>query len=78
MCASAEGGRYDTSDLHAIAFASLAGVMAIILFLVEKTPLTVVRLLVVMVVPSIYPILHFAESKPVNALGAIQFQPPLL
>jgi len=31
-----------------------------------------------MVVLSIYPILHFAESKPVNALGAIQFQPPLL
>lgn len=50
---------YSTSDRLAIALACLAGVMAIILFLVEKTPFTVVGLLVLMVALFAYPVLHF-------------------
>jgi hypothetical protein len=52
---------YNTSDKLAIALACLAGVMAIILFLVEKTPLTVILLLSLMLALAIYPILHFAK-----------------
>jgi len=52
---------YNTSDKLGIALACLAGVMAIILFLVEKTPLTVILLLSLMVALAIYPILHFAK-----------------
>ncbi len=52
---------YSTSDKLAIALACLAGVMAIILFLIEKTPLTVVGLLVAMAALSVYPVLHFVR-----------------
>jgi hypothetical protein len=59
-------GKYSTSDKLAIALACLSGVIAIILFLVEKTPLTVSGLLGLMVILSIYPILHLAQSKTVR------------
>ena len=52
---------YNNSDKLAIALACLAGVMAIVLFLVEKTPFTVVGLLLLMVTLSVYPILHFVR-----------------
>jgi len=52
---------YSTSDKLAIALACLTGIMAIILFLVEKTPATVVSLLLLMLALSVYPILHFAK-----------------
>lgn len=53
--------KYNASDRLAIALACLAGVMAIILFLVEKTPLTAILLLSLMLVLAIHPILHFAK-----------------
>jgi hypothetical protein len=59
-------GEYSRSDKLGIALACLAGVMAIILFLVEKTPLTVVSLLTLMIALSIFPILHFARSSPIR------------
>ncbi len=52
---------YSTSDKLAVVLACLEGVMAIILFLAEKTPVTVVCLLLLMLALSIYPILHFAK-----------------
>ncbi len=52
---------YSISDKLAIALACLAGIMAIILFLVEKTPTTIVSLLILMLALSIYPILHFVK-----------------
>lgn len=52
---------YSASDRLAVVLACLAGVMAIILFLVEKTPFTVVSLLVLMVALSVYPILHLVR-----------------
>jgi hypothetical protein len=60
--------RYTTSDKLGIALACLAGVMAIILFLVEKTPWTVAALLVAMAALLIYPVLHFAQSKNLRVL----------
>jgi hypothetical protein len=56
-------GRYSLSDRLAIVLACLTGIMAIILFLIEKTPLTVIVLLLLMVGLSIYPILHFAKNS---------------
>jgi hypothetical protein len=50
------------SDKLAIALACLAGVMAIILFLIEKTPGWVVFLLLSMVALVVYPVLHFAKG----------------
>jgi hypothetical protein len=50
------------SDKLAIALACLAGIMAIILFLLAKTPTTVVLSLVAMVGLGIYPILHFFRT----------------
>src|SRR5690242_15520326 len=52
---------YNTSDKLAIALACLAGVMAIVLFLAEKTRLTVIFLLLFMLALAVYPILHFAK-----------------
>lgn len=59
------------SDRLAIALACLTGVMAIILFLVEKSPLTVVGVLVLMVALSIYPIFHFSKSNTVRGSLAL-------
>jgi hypothetical protein len=55
--------QYTNSDKLGIALACLAGIMAIILFLVEKTPYTVVGLLALMIALSIYPIWHFASTR---------------
>lgn len=55
-------GRYTTSDKLAIALACLAGIMAIVLFLVEKTPGIVVTLLTLLVALSVYPVIHFVRS----------------
>src|SRR6266849_142674 len=46
-------------DKLAVVLACLAGIMAIILWLIERTPATVVWWLVVMVGLAVYPILHF-------------------
>jgi hypothetical protein len=53
---------YSPSDRLGISLACLAGVMAIILFLVEKTPLTIVCLLLLMLGLLVYPIVHFAKQ----------------
>jgi hypothetical protein len=53
---------YTNSDKLGIALACLAGVMAIILFLIDRTPWTVVTLLLVMGGLSIYPMVHFARQ----------------
>jgi hypothetical protein len=50
------------SDKLAIALAYMAAAMAIALFLIEKTPGTVIMLLVVMFGFCIYPIWHFVKS----------------
>jgi outer membrane biosynthesis protein TonB len=54
---------YSRSDKLGIALACLAGIMAIILFLVEKTPYTVVGLLTLMIALAIYPVWHFVRPK---------------
>jgi hypothetical protein len=54
---------YTTSDKLGVVLFCLAGVMAIILFLVEKTPYTVASLLLLMVGLLIYPALHFFKRK---------------
>jgi hypothetical protein len=64
-------GRYSPSDRLAIALACLAGVMAIVLFLVEKTPFWVVTLLVLMLALSVYPILHFVRLRPLRVICLI-------
>ena len=53
---------YSTGDKLAIALACLAGVMAIILFLLEKTPVTMILLLSLMDALAVYPILHFVKG----------------
>lgn len=60
--------KYNTSDSLAIALTCVAAVMAIVLFLLEKTPFWVVTLLMFMLALSIYPILHFVRSRPLRAL----------
>jgi hypothetical protein len=71
---------YSSSDKLGIALACLSSAMAIILFLVEKTPFAVVSLLIVMAALSVYPILHFAKRRGVRvvflvciALGTVLF-----
>jgi len=59
----ADPEKYSHSDKLAIALACVAGVMAIVLFLIEKTPISVVVLLTLMLALSVYPILHFTKSK---------------
>jgi hypothetical protein len=54
--------KYSQSDKLAVALACLAGFMAVVLFLIEKTPLMVAGSLMLMVALCIYPILHFARS----------------
>lgn len=61
-------GRYSTSDKLAIALACLAGIMAIILFLVEKSPTTIRILLALMVALGIHPVLHFVRLPLFRAL----------
>jgi hypothetical protein len=59
------------SDKLAIALTCLAGIMAIILFLVAKTPAIVVLLLIVMVGLAVYPILHFFQRGALRIVAAI-------
>ena len=59
------------NDKLGIALACLAGIMAIILFLVEKTPITVVVLLVGMVSLSVYPVLQFIKSTTFRIVTAV-------
>jgi hypothetical protein len=54
---------YTTSDRLAFVLACLAGILAIVLFLVEKTPLTVAILLLLLLAFSVYPILHFVRRR---------------
>jgi hypothetical protein len=51
------------SDRLAIALTCLAGIMAIVLFLVEKTPATVIGLLLGMAALSVYPVWHFVRGR---------------
>jgi hypothetical protein len=51
--------KYNASDKLAIALACLTGIIAIALFLVEKTPVTIVSLLLITVALVIYPVIHF-------------------
>jgi hypothetical protein len=53
----------------AITLACLAGVMAIILFLIEKTPRTIICLLLAMIGLLVYPVLHFFKSRISRAIG---------
>jgi len=62
--------KYNPSDKLAIALACIAGVLAIILFLTEKSPVVVVLMLVLMVLLCVYPILHFVGS---SRLGGLLF-----
>jgi len=64
---------YNTSDKLGIALACLAGVMAIALFLVEKTPATIVSLLLLMLALLVYPILHFAKRVAWRVVAFIGF-----
>lgn len=64
---------YNTSDKLAIALACLAGVLAIILFLIEKTPATVLFLLLSMFALCVYPILHFAKRVVWRGLAFVGF-----
>jgi putative effector of murein hydrolase LrgA (UPF0299 family) len=50
------------SDRLAIVLACLAGVMAIVLFLTEKTPASVVGLVLLMYFLSVYPVCHFVDQ----------------
>jgi hypothetical protein len=59
----ADSEKNSYSDKLAIALTCGASVMAIALFLVEKTPVSTVVLLVLMLALSIYPILDFSKSK---------------
>jgi hypothetical protein len=54
--------RYSGSDKLAFALACLAGALAIVLFLVEKTQFTVVFFLMLMGLLLIYPVLHFFKG----------------
>jgi hypothetical protein len=54
---------YTWSDKLAVALTCLGAAMAIVLFLVEKTPATVVALSVGMLVFLIYPIIHFVRGR---------------
>lgn len=55
--------KYSNSDRFGVVLACLAGVMAIVLFLVEKTPFTVVTLLILMVLLATYPVMHFIRRS---------------
>jgi len=55
--------KYSLSDKLAIALACLAGIMTLIVFLIEKTPLTVALSLGSMIALGIYPILHFIRKS---------------
>jgi hypothetical protein len=57
------------SDRLAIVLACLAGVMAIVLFLTEKTLASVVALVALMYGFSIYPVFHFVRRKLSRILG---------
>jgi hypothetical protein len=54
--------KYTDSDKLAIALACLAGIMAIVLSLVEKTIFSVIGLLALMFGLCIYPIVHFVKA----------------
>jgi hypothetical protein len=62
---------YNTSDKLAIALACLGGVVTIILFLIEKTPVTILSLLLGMLALSIYPVLHFTKRVAWRVLALI-------
>jgi hypothetical protein len=56
-------GKLKPSDRLAVALACLAGVMAIVLFFLEKTPAVIVLLLLFMLLLLLYPILRFLGSR---------------
>jgi hypothetical protein len=59
------------SDRLAIALTCLAGIMAIILFFVEKTRWSIFMLLTLMVLLAIYPVLHFIKRRGLQATTLI-------
>lgn len=50
---------YNNSDKFGVVLACLAGVMAIVLSLIEKSLLSVVTLLILVVLLAVYPVMHF-------------------
>jgi hypothetical protein len=63
---------YSRSDKLALALACLAGIMAIILFIVDKTPSAIVFLLTLMGALCIYPVLHFIRN-PKGRIALLSF-----
>ncbi len=55
--------RLSGSDKLGIVLACLASILAIVLFLIEKTFLVIIVFLLSIMALSIYPIIHFAKSK---------------
>jgi hypothetical protein len=64
-------GHLSESDKLAIVLACLAGIMAIVLFLVEKTPAVIVFSLLAIVLLAIYPILHFVGAFYLRIVAAV-------
>src|SRR5450432_283096 len=62
--------KYTNSDKLGIVLACLAGIMAIVLFLVEKTPATIVVSLFTILALSVYPIVHFLKRLTFRILAA--------
>ncbi len=60
--------KYSVSDKLAIALTCLAGAMAIVLFLVEKTPLSILLMLAAMFALLIYPTIHFFLKPSIRIL----------
>ena len=65
--------KYTPGDRLAIALACLAGIMAIILFLVNKTPLVVIWLLAAMMAFAVYPAIHFFKSPKSRIFALVTF-----
>jgi hypothetical protein len=63
--------KYSYSDKLAIWLACAASILAILLFLIEKTPVSVVVLLVLILALTVYPILCFAKSPTARAICLI-------
>src|SRR6478672_13506587 len=59
------------SDRFAVILFCFAGVMALVLYLVEKTPLSISMALAIMFVLLVYPILHYCHKTPTRVLVLI-------
>ena len=64
---------YTVGDKLAIALACMAGIMAIILYLVDKTPSVVLSLLILMMAFAVYPAIHFFRNKLTRLIALVVF-----